>query len=732
MPGTFIRSTGPRRPADERVNMGRQGSSVTPKGDDRKLLDELGKRWTPDTDANGLIAFHRQWWQNVCFFAGLQWNEWTRTGEFARPNAPSWRVRYTANLILPKTMRAAARLAADKSEFRVMPETPSREDQAAARQSESILDHLHYVTGYSKKRLAAIMWSTVCGSGFLRALWRPSAGGKVQVVTGDAAGNQKTESVDRGEAAIDSFSPFSVRVPPYVADHADLPWFITVRRRPMELIWRDWPERAHLVTPSSEDDSITNFDVRATTIVGARGAVQAEINEASSNFAREVEIWSGPTSEHPSGFHGVVANGTVVSELKENEYVKIYGELPELAGCGIPFEKYDYFPVPGRYWGMSLVEAMIQPQAAYNATRSMTMENARQMGRAKWSAPKGHGIIRTAMTTEPGELIEYNQLAGRPEVIPAPPMPTYILEHGQQCLAEMQEISAQQDASEGKAPASIRSGIAVQMLQAASNETVAVTRQMLLESDRGVAQKLLLLARANYTEPRMIAVVGADQRIMMVAIRGDDMRGNLRVRIFAEGGLLDTKAARQQNVMDFASVGLIDVKNPDERIHALEALDSGDIRSYVQSKVVDERAAEMENVMMSAPLQQGEGPVFWDAKDYEGHETHIEFHNLCRKESSFRLLPPEQQENFAKHVAQHQQFLMQQQAQAQAAIESTRGAPGEKGKPSPVGGGGSSKAAVKPGEADAPESGSGGPGGSQGAGVPPGGGGAAGATAPGG
>jgi hypothetical protein len=145
--------------------------------------------------------------------------------------------------------------------------------------------------------------------------------------------------------------------------------------------------------------------------------------------------------------------------------------------------------------------------------------------------------------------------------------------------------------------------------------------------------------------------------------------------------MLESKAARQQNVLDYVQTGILNPQDPDEKMSILAALEMGDVRTFVKERLIDERMAEFENQQMG----NAEQPMFGMAQEWEDHEVHIKRHNLFRKSVEFKLLPQQQQDAIGMHVFQHQQFMMQQVMAMQAQQESQRGGPGEKGQQSEPG-----------------------------------------------
>ncbi len=639
---------------------------------EKEFLQEFYMRYMPDARGTHHYAFHRQWWTNMAFFLGMQWLQWNdQQGRLEEKARPTWRRFYTANRIFTAVLRTHSKLVADEAVGRLAPKSTSRADINAAKAAEEMLDHVREILDFEDIRSEAILWAIICGSGFVKMWWDPHGGEKKTVDDGKG----KIEEIAVGEIRGDPCGPMSIRVPPNCVRMPHLPWLVHVSVRSMEYIHENFPDKAEFVVPDVEAGYENWLEDRISNIVGQSGVTAPAFDEPFPNMVRVLSMWTRPSPKHPKGMYGVVANGIPLHvPTDKGKLINPYEEL----GCPIPFLHYKYATVPGRLWGMGLVEQMIPPQREYNIGRSQIIENKDLMSRPKWLLPKGHGIPRTSINSAPGEVIEYNASLPKPEQVDIKPLPNYVMDHLAQCKMEMDDISAQQEVTQAKAPASIRSGVAIQMLQAADNAVLAFIKRTIMRADRDCYRVMLQIVSEKYQEPRIVALLGKDNYFEVKSLLGADLKGHTQVRIFAEGGMLESKAARQQNVLDYVQLGILNPADPDEKMSILSALEIGDVRSFVKERLIDERMAEYENESMGDPKM----PTFPEPKEWEDHEVHIKRHTLFMKGIDFKLLPPEQQEAVILHRAIHQQF-MAAAIQAQMEVQGAkRGAPGEKGQAS--------------------------------------------------
>lgn len=665
-----------RGPAASKVNYNQRNR--VPRSDAESVaLGELTKRWDPD----GVDAYHRafqnEWWLNLAYYAGHQWVKWDAENTvLQRPEEPAWRVKYVANRILPMSQRAHAAMVADAAVLRAAPLTSDIRSQNAALLADQVYEWAINHGEYEERREEALLWAVVCGTGFVKITWNPNAGEEKTVLGSD--GSQKVFRI--GDFEFDSASPFQMRLPPYISLWRHMPWAVQVTQRSMEYIYEHWPKKASEVTPNEATDGV-EYEVAARNIIGVLGGFGTYTAEGQANTVKVVELWTrpfvsqGPLGEkaYPKGLHLVVANQVVLSE-GDNPYHEL--------GFHLPYVPYHFGHMPGRFWGMSLVEQLREPQYQRNLARSQIAEHRNLMSFGKWVAPRGHGIPKTGFTSEPGEVLEYNPALPAPTMVVPPPLPAYVNESVIMTDQEMQDIAAQQDVTEAKAPSSVRSGVAISLLQAKDREVLAVPKKRLWRSDRMAGEMLLKIIQKQYDEIRTLQIVGQGRMFELKDFRGADLAGHTSLRIFAEGSMMDSRAARTQNILDFVQLGVIDPKVPEEKRALLSVLEIGDIRGYTSQMLADEKRARAENAAMAATT-----PVIPKVEWFDDHGVHLTTHMNLLKSPQYMTLDPMLQASISAHARQHLDLIMQAQAQAQTDEENKRGKPGEKGQASQPGSG---------------------------------------------
>src|SRR5262252_7377984 len=107
------------------------------------LMSREGSRW----------AQERAMFENVCFYAGIQWIEYTEaTRRFSRWTAPSWFPTPVQNEIAPRVTSMVARMLRSQPQARVRPGSNEPRDREGARVAEQMMAHLDAVTHEDERR----------------------------------------------------------------------------------------------------------------------------------------------------------------------------------------------------------------------------------------------------------------------------------------------------------------------------------------------------------------------------------------------------------------------------------------------------------------------------------------------------------------------------------------------------------------------------------------------------
>lgn len=606
----------------------------------------------------------RQWYINLAFYTGRQnisvipINSGSTGAVGIRlyiPPAPYYRSRPVINRIRPIVRKELSKLTAQKPSATVIPATSDGQDQAAAKAGEQIWDSV-----YRRKKLHSVysqaqMWARTTGIGYVKTYWDESAP------------NPDTEDV-LGDFCYDVVTPFHLFVPDMLAvDIEDQPYVIQVTTRTCEWVKLNYPDIP------AQPNVMEASDILNDSFLSLVGATDFRKNAI---MCYEVWIKPGNVDFMPNGGMYTIIGSTIVEYQEGNPYIHQQ----------YPFAKLDNIP-NSRYYSDSTITDLIPIQREYNRTRGQIIEAKNRMAHPQLMAAKG-SIIASKITTEPGQVIEYELGFPAPEPLPLQNLPAYVLQELSMQLSDFDDISGQHDVSKGQTPPGVTAATAINFLQEQDDTMLASSFQSAEIFYEKLAYQTLCLVKQYWTQPRMVKVSGRDKQFDVIAFRGADLRSNTDIRIEAGSALPTSKAAKQAFLMDLMSQGFI----PAEQ--GLELMDVGGTQELYEQLQVDTAQAARENMKMAnvtpnlmnqylstfqgtdpmtgqativdpttgQPLMDMNGnptapPLIVPVNSFDNHAAHINTHNNFRKSQEYDNLPPEIKQLFEEHVNEHMAAL---------------------------------------------------------------------------
>lgn len=657
------------------------------------------------------IALERQWFTNVAYLMGLQRVE---SGEIEQIFDPNWAAidtPYVANHIYRIVMGTVSRISSARPQTDVLPKTTDIEDQIGAQVADFFLKHYDDRFNFRKMRRDAAFWLCCTGNAFYESNFNARAGKKTKIFTNPfdnsmlhpaqvgemdqqwltqlgAASEQSNGDVEAGV-----LNPFQVFTPPGYTSLDDMNWIVIEHDRSIDWIWDNYPEAAPQITPDELDSSIeAQYLRRLSTLVGRQGFTMPGRSDDYSELVRVKTMWMRPSRRIPKG-RKIVVTKTMVLENEPHPYAESGIDMP------FPIAHLKYCPVPGRFWGMGLVEHLLGPQREYNRTRHQIMQMRDTLSQPQWVSPRGAELSKT--TAEFGDIWEYSAFGGRPELTQPPQLPQIHQESSTGAIYDMQTISAQSEASQAQVPTGVRSGVAIRALQEKDQSVIGVVVEELEDGTKKFSEHLLMLTNRFVTTPQMIHIYGEFRGADVMIHKGSDIKDNTRVRVVPGSMMPKSKAEGMQNVMDLLQLGALNpALNPRDRRVVLKTMEIGDAEKYFKEEDLDRRRANIENQMFLKPQinpQTGEPAAYPAVSDFDDHQAHMEEHLGFVKTDAFERLPIMRKMAIQAHLAHHQEAIAQMM-QTQALMAGMEGGGGgskarELGKPSaPAGGAGAATA----------------------------------------
>ena len=644
--------------------------------DGKKLVAWAGDEFNRCKGAK--LPKQRQWYINMSMVFGQQWLQ-VATGTAANvggklsvQQAPRHQRRKTINRLRSFVRTEHSKFLSSLPNVVAVPSTAEDEDVRAAYAAEQTWTHYSMNKKFRREYSTAIWWAIMTGNGFIKTSWDQSI--KVSMPGGGE---------DFGDIEFRKVTPFNIFVPEQrERELEDQPYVIEARVRPLSWVRTFYSEQLKDVDLSPSTNS-------ANTIMdeGYLGITKSG-QQLDSVIVYEFWVKPGATKLLPNGGFFVMV---------EDVLVDYYDGLPYDHGS-FPYTKIEHL-FNDTFWADSPLVDLIPIQKEINEVRTDLAVAARRMGNPQLIAAQ-NSIVPGKMTNEPGGIILYRPGLPAPQPMALAQLPQYVLEQEDRSLRDLEDISGQHDVSKGQAPAGVTAGTALAYLGERDDNYLTPQYQGIEDAIENVAKHTLLLFQQFVDIKRKIKVIGLDGAFDTMLLSGADIQDGTDVRVEPGSAIGQSQAAKQAQVMDLVSLGMI----PPEQ--ALKMLEIGGPQKVLDIVNAAERKAQRENMKMKAfkddpsaieqaneqfieqamsevgpemlakgmpveqiysEIQQALPPVV-AVDDFDVHEVHIETHNRFRMSQEYETLPDDVKDQFEKHVAWHQQMgglMMQQSLMAQ-------------------------------------------------------------------
>jgi len=494
-----------------------------------------GARFKKDIDRSRQqkLPFVRLWDMCNLFLQGKQHLRFDRNSQYWVGDYPrNKRHRVTINMILNIYRNMLARLSMAYPSLTVLPASDSVEDIVKAQSSETALKWYWHSSNVKDTLIELIESLLLTGNAALHTYY-------------DA---DKDEVLTKAISAYDLFFEAGAATPD------ESRWCAVRTLVHKKELARAFPDHAEFINKSPAPSIVYNTSLNQTVAM-----------TQGYNLQDRVEIFE---VFHKDGYTGILLQDKWLHKSK-------------LPANTMPLQFVNYTHVPGRVWGIGLIEPLLELQVLYNRGRGQITENVELMGNPKWLIPKNAGISKNALSTsKPGEKVFYNANAGpAPQQIAAAPMPQYVYDNIKQLSAEMMDVAGIHSTSLGKRAIGIESGAAIEALAGKDMQQLQVTQENIEQAVRDMGNVVLKLMKNFFSEERMIRIMDATGQVVFRQLRSTELVDD--PEIFIEAGSLfrDEKQDRDKKILELMQLGLLD------REQALQELDFKTGNAYVTAKM---------------------------------------------------------------------------------------------------------------------------------------------------
>lgn len=561
-----------------------------------KLID-LVKTWYKRADS-GMMAERRQWYKNLDMYQGRQFTEWSRTeGRMIESISPDFEPRLAINVIEPAVRTEMAKTGSKHPTASVSPASNDDDDVMAALAAQSVWDWNYDQTRFQTRIFnPANLFRTVCGNGFLKTFYDPTAIDEAATAAQEIIAKQQAtqdQSMAASQNVTDMFPPVQPPSGPVlgkiVSDYVDpfhlfvsdlteldiqkMDWVIEVYTIPVEKAKAKYADYVPKNWSPETTSAWTIFDLSHLGIKSGKNSAKDEV--------RIMEAWVKP------GVTKLLPDGGLIIIAGE--------EIVALADEGLPY-KHAQFPYAhitgietGRFYRKSIVESIVNIQNEINRTYAQIIKQKNLNSKPQFYYDEG-SVDPKKITSKAGLYIPIRLGMQRPTAVPIQPLAQYVLELLDRLSRAQDDITGQHQVSRGQAPGANSAANAIAALQETDDNFLFTTFDSIEAAIELMARQYLSLVVQYWDAPRVVSVVGRDHAADAKILTGADIQGGTDIRIQGGSTLPTSKAARIATVTDWIKNKIISPQD------GLEAMEMGTLGKVFDKIKADEDAAKRENL----------------------------------------------------------------------------------------------------------------------------------------
>lgn len=664
----------------------------------RQVVELLTKRVPRHAQATSRVNVEVDALRN-CLFYGSETQRFAILGNqiVQVPKRSPHEVEYAANLVRVEVMRTHAKLMGVEGQFGVVPQNGSPLSRNLASISNSVWEHQRAETKFTSVKSDALLWAINTGSAFILNEWDPDKGDLERFYwfseqddsVIDEMGMSPEDKQYRDQNGLfDDLSPgeVSARAFPLFQAYPDMAskgslddcrWFCIHQYLPRDLV-------AEIFGADEKDMAVEDATASTHRFEEALALMSSGSTRSAAYASYELEyknrVWLTRCWERPSRSNGMkgrfmaVAGGRCLRDT-ENPYVADRSRKLHL-----PIVKWDYARMTGRFWGLSLTGALVQPQYRRNRSRSLQAMYEELYCKPGIMVPMNSGISPAKITNLPGAAYEYNPAMGEPKAFPIPVMPREVQNNAAMCDMEIAQLGSQSNIDTSKQPGQMRSGAGINAMNADRDLALSHAMRNMLEAEQACGEQFLALGKLYYSTERVAMYRGPNGEFAARAFSSSDLSNN--VRILAEPGQLQTTNDFRQTLGELVNSGLLQPQtNPEHAQAILKALRFKTTDELIDDLTQDEEMQEQEIREMIANFATLEGyPVL----PIDDDRAHMRVIKRVRHSDEWKRYPEKLQALIMAHWSMHDAQLQakrQQELAMIAATQSTPSAPGVASQP---------------------------------------------------
>ncbi len=647
------------------------------------------------------------WERNHLFLDGKQWIVF----EGDRDTGGSWKPLTVskANEYIPRPVTnycfdayqtLKSYMIKSKPRSTISPNTQTYRDKRAAKVGNIILEgnweRLRENQNYEYAASCLITYGTV----FKKSYWDTSTLSMVKIprmqpqpitdpmtgqVTGthdvpvlDETGNPVFDELPLGDVNTEVVEPYRMAIDPLATDLHKARWVMEYSIQALDYIREIYSKEGEGYTGLIDEVKAEKelslslrrfYNLKSSSGVrtggfqpgGAGGDTMVE------NCAVLKEYWERPTQKNPKGRRVCVANGVTLYSGPSNVEGNEQGDWHPYSDC-----RWEL--VPGRFWGKSPLDAVVEIQRQLNSIDSVIVLTRKTTAIPQKMIPKSCGVTPGMWNGRPGLEIEYRDTGGaKPEIIPPSGVDAQVFAEREQRKDDIKNISGAIDILKGDRPPGVTAASALNLLyEVGTGKLFPILNRWasFVESDQ---KKQLKLVGKNYKEPRpdFIKMLKAKNNELseeeISNFIGMDLYDNYNVIVEAGSNVPKLQAAKQAALQESAQAGTLRLESP---ANMMEYNRQMGITGFDNEVGPDVKRAEWENDLLENVDTNPQNAQMAMVMEFDKNDVHVEVHEKRMKEPSWMALSITIQQAFLKHTNDHKmaEAQKQQEQMMQAAM----------------------------------------------------------------
>lgn len=331
--------------------------------------------------------------------------------------------------------------------------------------------------------------------------------------------------------------------------------------------------------------------------------------------------------------------------LPEGRYILFADTNCVLMDTKMPYKRIPIFRIAasdimGTPYGYSPMFDIYPIQECINTLFSTIMTNQSAFGVQNVYVPAGADISVAEM--EGGMNII--QASAKPEALNLTKTPEEVFKFLETMVQTAETVSGVNSVSRGNPPPSLQSGTALALVQSMSIQFINGLQQSYVKLIEDVGTSLIDILKEFATAPKIISIVGKNQRAYLKEFTGEDLSQISRVIVDVGNPLSRTTAGRVEMASQMLQMKLI--QNPQQYF---QVINTGRLETMFEGEMSELLLIKSENER----LMDGEMPM---STHLDQHSLHIMEHRSVLADPDLRK-DPQLVAQVLEHIQTHVEFL---------------------------------------------------------------------------